>query len=205
MTLRRQIAAGFAVLLVPLAIVAILALTTIARLGGAVDAVLLDNERSLAAAAEMDGALERLDSAALLTLLGRGDQAAEVARPARQRFRDALAVAAGNLTIDGERETVRQIEAAFQQAAAASDGMAGLGTDEARAVYARQFTPAFERTQAGLADLRAANRAAAQAAGARAGDASETALWGVGLGALLALALGVWAAARLSRQIADQA
>ncbi len=203
MGLRQQIAAGFAVLLVPLAIVALIALSTISRLGGVVEAVLEDNERSLAAAAEMTGALERLDSAALLSLLDRDAEAGAIAEPAAGRFRQALAVAEGNLTIDGEGEIVATVGQAFDDVERASATVAGADPDAARAAYASTFVPAFERTRDGLAALETANRQAAGVAASDARSVARTAFWSVALGATLALVLGVWAAARLSRQIAE--
>ena len=202
MALRQQIASGFAVLLIPLAIVALVALSTISRLGGAVEAVLLDNERSLEAAAEMGAALERLDSAALLRLLGRDAEAQEVAGPAVPRFRDALATAEGNLTIEGEGETVSAVESAFGRVEAASAALARAEPDAARVVYADRFVPAFEETRDRIDRLEDANRQAASTAAADAQSVAQTAFWGVALGAALALAVGTWAAARLSRQIA---
>ena len=202
MSLRSQIAGGFAVLLVPVAIIALVALSTISRLGGAVEAVLADNERSLEAVAEMDGALERLDSAALLALLGRGAEARQIAVAARPRFRDALAVAAGNLTIDGEGEIVSGVEAAFGDVERASKTLAEAAPDDARRAYARAFVPAFEQTRDRLESLEAANRQAATVAAEQAQASAQAAFWGLVLGVVLALGLGAWAAVRLSRQIA---
>ncbi len=203
MSLRSQIAGGFAVLLIPLAIIALVALSTISRLGGAVEAVLADNERSLQAVAEMDGALERLDSAALLALLGRGGEARQIADAARPRFRDALAVTAGNVTIDGEGEIVSGIESAFGEVEQASAALDDAETDAARRAYAERFVPAFEQTRGRLQALEEANRQAAAVAADQAKASAQTAFWGLALGVALALGLGAWAAARLSRQIAE--
>lgn len=202
MSLRQQIVAGFAVLLGPLAVVALVAFAVIGRLGGAVDAVLLENERTLEAAAEMDRALERLDSAALLVLLGRDGEAAEIARPARASFRSALGVAAGNLTVADEGQIVGAIEGGFADYERAYDALAAAEPEAARDAYADRLVPAFDRVRDGLERLTTANRAAASAAAREAGSMAQTARWAVGLGALVAVVLGAWAAARLSRQIA---
>lgn len=202
MSLRQQIIAGFAVLLVPMAIIALVALSTIDRLGGAVDAVLLENERTLRAASEMDVALERLDSAALLALLGRDEEADTIAETARPRFHAALDIAEGNLTIPGEDALVDAVGTAFADYEQAFDALVASEPDGARTVYASDLVPAFERTRASLTTLREANRDAAQTAGQEAGSMARTALWIVGFGALLAVLLGVWAALKLARQIA---
>ena len=65
MTLGTQIGTGFAVLAVPVAILALVAFAVLSRLGGAVEAVLLENDRTLAPAETMDVALERLGRAAV--------------------------------------------------------------------------------------------------------------------------------------------
>ena len=205
MALRQQIAAGFAVLLVPLAVVALVALSTISALGGAVDAVLADNDRSLEAVAEMDVALERLDSAALLQLLGRDAEAGQITGPAQARFRDALAVAAGNLTIAQEGEIVAGIESAYGDIERAMATVRAAEPDAARAAYASAFVPAFERARSGLERLGEANREAAAVAAQEAHATARSAFWIVAAGVVLALALGAWAAVRLSRQIADAA
>ena len=202
MTLRQQIAAGFAVLLVPLAIVALVALSTISDLGGAVGAVLADNDRTLEAVGDMDVALERLDSAALLRLLGRDGEAGAIEGPAQAQFRRALAVASGNLTVEGEGEIVAGVEAAFDDVERAAIAVGTAGPDGARDAYASDFVPAFRRARDGLARLGAANRQAAADAAGDARQTARTAFWGVAAGVALALALGAWAASRLSRQIA---
>ena len=202
MALRQQIVSGFAVLILPLAIVALVALSAISSLGGAVEAVLADNERSLEAVADMDGALERLDSAALLTLLDRDAEASPIANAAQAEFRRALGVAAGNLTIEGEGALVSDLEAVFDDVERASVSLGIAAPDAARGVYADAFVPAFERARARLADLEAANRTAALEAAAAAQTSARSAFWGVALGVALALALGAWAAVRLARQIA---
>ena len=174
-------------------------------MGGAVDAVLADNERSLEAVAQMDVALERLDSAALLRLLDRDDEADPIDGPARARFREALAVARGNLTIDEEGRIVDAIEAAWADAERAADAVATAEPDAARAAYATGFAPAFGRVRDGLAQLGEANREAAAVAARDARSTAESAFWLVLGGVALALALGAWAAVRLSRQIASAA
>ena len=202
MNLRKQIVAGFAVLLGPLVLVALVAFAVIGRLGGAVDTVLLENDRTLEAVAQMDQALERLDSAALLVLLGRDAEAEVIAGRARSQFQSALDVAAGNLTVEGEGEVVDEIGAEFADYGRAFDTLGAAEPTEARATYAADVAPAFDRVRDGLERLGTTNRAAADAAAREAGSMARTARWAVGLGALLAVVLGAWAAARLSRQIA---
>jgi CHASE3 domain sensor protein len=203
MTLRLRIIAGFAVLLVPIVLIALVAFAVLGRLGGAVDAVLSENERSLRAVAEMDVALERLDSAALFALLGRRDEATTIADAARPRFRSAFAAAAGNLTIQGEDDLVAEVASAFAAYEQAFDALTASEADAARTVYAESLVPAFERVRGGLEALRSANREAAITAAEEAGSMAQTARWGIGLGALLAVLLGIWAALKLSRQIAN--
>lgn len=204
MTLRRQIASGFAVVAVPVVVVTLIALSVIGRLGSAVDAVLLENDRSLEAASEMDGALERIDSAALLALLDRDAEADRVATEARPRFRRALDAASGNLTIRGEDRIIGDVEEAFEEVQRAYLRLAQLAPGEARDEYATAFVPAFDRTRVGLTRLRTLNREAAREAGQGAQTTARTATWTVAIGALLALALIAWAAAKLSREIAAQ-
>ena len=205
MSLRQQIVSGFAVLIVPLAIVALVSLSTVSRLGGAVEAVLSENQRSLTAASEMDTALERLDSAALSALLGRPDDAEAIAAPALGQFREALAVAEGNLTIEGEGAIVADLGAGFERVGRAWQALSAADGDAARTTYADAFVPAFDDTRDALGRLRVANREAAAVASQDASQTARVAFWSVAIGALFALAIGAWAALRLSRQIAVSA
>jgi CHASE3 domain sensor protein len=204
--LRTRIASGFAILALPTLVLAVVALAAIDRLGRAVDTVLLENERTLDAAAQMDVALERMDSAALLALLGRDAEAAEIVRTARPAFRDALGAAESNLTVEGEGAVVARVREGFADfdAAYARLSAPSLEPDARRAVYATQLVPAFGTVRAGLTELRRINREAAMQAGERAGGFAGTARWLVIAGALVALLLCAWVAVRLSRQIADE-
>lgn len=203
MTLRWQIITGFGVLLVPLALVAITAFAVIGRLGGAVDAVLAENDRSLRAVAAMDVSLERLDSAALLALLGRSDEADEIAGVHRTRFRSAFADAASNLTIEGEDEAVAEVEAAFERYAGAFEDVVGSDHEAARVAYVETLVPAFNEVREGLQALREMNQDAALIAAREAGSLARWGLWSVAIASLLAVALAAWAAVKLSGQIAE--
>ncbi len=203
MTLRNQIAAGFGVLLIPILLIALVAFAVIQGLGGAVDSVLLENERSLEAASEMNVAIERIDSAALLLLLGRAPEAGAIADAARPRFEAAFETAAGNVTIGGEQPLLDDLGEAYGTYTAAYTAIGAASGDDARAAYASEFAPAFETVRSRLDALAAINREAASASGAEAGDMARMALWAIGLGVILALALSAWSAAKLSRQIAQ--
>ena len=203
MSLRWQIITGFGILLVPLALVAITAFAVIGRLGGAVDAVLSENDRSLRAVATMDVSLERLDSAALLALLERNDEADEIAGVHRARFRGALADAASNLTIAGEGEAVAAVEAAFERYDDAFEDVVGSDHETARAAYVGALVPAFDDVREGLQTLREMNQAAALVTAKEAGSLARWGLWSVAVASLLAVVLAAWAAVKLSGQIAE--
>ncbi len=200
--LRTRIASGFAIIILPLVVISIVALATIDQLGRSVDTVLVENERSLAAATDMDIALERLDSAALLVLLGRDDEAQNIARQANPAFKRALQIASGNLTIDGEGEVTSALSQSFGEAEAAYERVTSAEPDARREIYAQSFVPAFEQSRSRLAELRTLNREAAQTAGQEAGNAADTARWTVLIGALVALLLCIWVTIKISGEIA---
>jgi CHASE3 domain sensor protein len=203
MTLRRQIIAGFAVVALPVVLLALVAYAVIGSLGGAVETVLQENERSLEAAAEMEGALERMDSAALTLLLGQRDEADAISLAARPRFLDALAVADGNLTIEGEGDVVEGARTAFTGVERAFVAMLQADDQEtARATYGTAFTQAFTTARARVDELERLNRDTAQASARDARMTARMARWTVLIGALLALVLVAWAAIKLSREIA---
>ncbi len=201
--LRTRIASGFAIIILPLVVISIVALATIDRLGRSVDTVLLENERSLAAATDMDIALERLDSAALLALLGRDEEARTIARQANPALDEALQIASGNLTVDGEGSVTSALARSFSEAQLAFARVTSAEPDDRRQIYAQSFVPAFEQSRDRLTQLRTLNRDAAQTAGQEAGNAADTARWTVLIGALISLLLCIWVTVKISGEIAD--
>ena len=191
MTLRTQILLGYGLVLLLAAGVVALAVVSIERLGDAEASILSENYRSIEAAETMSGALERQDSAVLL-----GDAGVEQFRANTSRFYDALGVAQGNVTVEGEGAAAADIEQAYAAFTVAAVG----GSD-----YEAAVRPRFEAAKAAVSRLRDLNEAAMVAASDRAGAEARRAVGrvvGVALGMLLlGIGLSVALAARVSRPV----
>lgn len=94
---------------VGLALVGTLAVATISSLGRHSQEILKDNYRSVLAAQRMKEAVERVDDALHLSLLGDRETARQQIVSQRQRFEVELQAQEGNITEPGEREVVRRL------------------------------------------------------------------------------------------------
>ena len=201
MSLRAKIVLGYGLVFLLAGVVIAWALANLVRLGAASDAILSENYRSIEAAEQMLDALERQDSAVLLTVLGEGDEGVRQFEANQGQFARALGRAEDNVTIPGEAAVIDSIGAAYTAYAAEfSDllrGGAGAGGaaegGAAGRLYQDRMVPPFRATEAAVARLRDLNErtmvAASDRAGAVAGRAVRSVL-AVG-GVALALALGL--------------
>lgn len=115
MTFRSKLLLAQAPLGLGLALVGILAVLTTSSLGTHSQMILKDNYRSVLAAQRMKDAIERLDDAAQLSLLGKREEGVREATPQQQRFENELQVEEGNITESGEREVAQKLRTLWQQ------------------------------------------------------------------------------------------
>ena len=85
MTLRTKILVGYGIALLLMAATLAWAFAGLLALGSASEAILRENYRSILAAQNMVGAIERQDSAALLLMLGYGEEGAGAVQRERER------------------------------------------------------------------------------------------------------------------------
>lgn len=81
-------------------------------LSRSLQAILHENDRSIQAAREMSIALERMDSASLMILIGEGESSATVLAIADSVFEEAFVIAEGNITLDSEPAIIDSIKSA---------------------------------------------------------------------------------------------
>src|SRR4030042_2711893 len=115
MTLKKKILVGYGVAFALMGLVVAWAVTNLVSLGKATDAILSENYRSILAAENMVDALERQDSGMLLMFLGDAEKGIAQFRENEAVFLDWLARARDNITITGEVELVRSIEAYYAE------------------------------------------------------------------------------------------
>jgi two-component system, NtrC family, sensor histidine kinase KinB len=112
-TLRKKILIGYGIVLVLMIIVFTSAFAYLLRLGKASDAILSNNYKSILAADNMIGAIERQDSAVLLIFLGYDEQGLTQFNENEKTFLLWLSRANDNITEQGEDETVTTIDNAY--------------------------------------------------------------------------------------------
>ena len=132
--IRQKLMLGFGGLLAVIAIVGALTMVQIDDLGKAIDMILKENYRSVVACQDMKESLERMDSGILFTLAGNEAEGNRLIEEYTSKFRAALDVELGNITLPGEREKAERIKALFERYAEAIP----LVTQVARSPEARQ-------------------------------------------------------------------
>ncbi|WP_164011039.1 HAMP domain-containing sensor histidine kinase [Pyxidicoccus trucidator] len=159
MTLRGRLLLAQAPLALALALVGVVAVLTLSRLGRAGQEILQDNYRSVLAMQRMTEQLERMDSAALFIVAGERERG--VAQQAAQRpsLEEALKLQEGNVTESGEADATRGLREAWRRYVAEYDALLALpSTEAARGAYFRALGPAFQEVKAAAAGVLALNQ-----------------------------------------------
>jgi len=113
--IRQKLMLGFGGLLAVIAIVGALTMVQINELGEAIGMILKENYRSVVACQDMKESLERMDSGMLFTLAGNELEGKRLIEENTRKFRYALHVELGNITLPGEREKAEKIRALFER------------------------------------------------------------------------------------------
>ncbi len=113
--IRQKLMLGFGGLLAVIAIVGALTMVQINELGEAIGMILKENYRSVVACQDMKESLERMDRGMLFTLAGNELEGKHLIEENTTKFRDALHVELGNITLPGEREKAEKIRALFER------------------------------------------------------------------------------------------
>jgi len=147
LSLRQKLALGFGGLLVIIAAIGIHNISRITALGESIDVILRENYRSVVACQEMKEALERMDSGAVIVLLGAERKGNGQIAQNEARFGKALQVVSGNITLPGEGEKAERLKRLFGQYR--SDikvmGNPAHGREARRNVYFNEIQPLFQR------------------------------------------------------------
>ncbi len=114
MGIRMKILSGFLILTVMLLIAGIWSIYELSTVGESVQGLLDDNYKSINAAKTMIESLQREDSAVLLLLSGNWKEGRSVIESADRSFLQAFSIAKHNITIPGEEETIKEIEAKYE-------------------------------------------------------------------------------------------
>jgi two-component system, NtrC family, sensor histidine kinase KinB len=153
MSLRTRLFAGYLVFLVALAVLGGWSTWRLKEVGAVAHRILSENYESVVAAQNMKESLERQDSAALFSLLGRTDRADQQRLEHRRRFDAAFERAASNLTEPGEAEAVAAVQRARDTYYRAFDRFLSL---QPSAVNGRRTDAYFNALEPSFNELRAA-------------------------------------------------
>jgi len=176
-----------------------------ARLGRAVDTILVNNYKSIVAAENMKEALERQGSAVLFWIAGQVEKTSQQFAANRQKFLDELIIAANNITEPGEKEIVSDIQTRYstyrqELESILSSTEATVATDRATQ-YFTQLEPAFLGLKSRLDDLLRLNQQAMVRASDRAKAESRRAQTSMVIFALMALGLALLFAWRFTAYV----
>jgi signal transduction histidine kinase len=112
-SIRHKLALGFGGLLAIFAVMGMLTISQIDQLGNAIDVILRQNYRSVTASQEMKEALQRMDSDILFAFSDQPEAGLRIIGKSEQKFRQALKMELGNITLPGEKEKAERIALLF--------------------------------------------------------------------------------------------
>lgn len=177
MKLRTKILLGYGIALLLLGGVLVLAYADLRRLGSASEAILSENYRSIQAAEHMINALERQDSGVLRYFLGSRDEGTGQFQDGQAEFREWLARAKDNVTIEGERRILAEIDSTYadyvNSFVTVLRGEGGSSTSPSPGAYEVRLQPAFAAVRDAAERLRRLNEETMFQASDRAGSISR--------------------------------
>ncbi len=142
-SLRTRVRLGLGAIALALALLSAAAVLSLNRLGGARASSLLEDYASVVACAQLEEALERLDSAAQFAGSGREDIAGPMLAEHRPAFARAFADEAANITLPGEGELVREIDHQYADYVRDVDRVLSLPPPARSELYFRDLLPRF--------------------------------------------------------------
>ncbi len=158
MNLRQKLLLALLPMVATLVVMGVIAVQTARVLGRSSQAILEDNYRSVLAAERMERALERLDGAAVLVMLGERDRGMREAREGRLVFERELDAQEHNITETGEAEATRALAEGWRAYVGLIDGFLALPAPaQARAFYLERLEPQSEHVQAAASRVLAIN------------------------------------------------
>ncbi len=204
-TLRKRILIGYGIALALMAVVVVWAVVNLVGLGQASDAILRENYKSILAAENMVGTIERQDSATLLVMLDYGEEGLGQFRENENQFLQWLGRAKDNITISGEADIIASIESGYsaylvnfsklRQVRASSPQQAGV-------FYHETVLPSFKHVRDEAERLREINQNTMFVASRRADVVARTAIWSTVAVAAAAMGLGLAFSLLLSKRLA---
>ncbi|MGB3641952.1 MAG: ATP-binding protein [Rivularia sp. (in: cyanobacteria)] len=178
MKLRTKILAGYGVSLALILLVGAWGVANLWRLGQASEAILRENYRSIRAAEGMVDALERQDSATLISLSEGSTNAIDLFANNQVEFLQWLSRAKDNITIRGETEILAELEKSYRDYLSSVAQFRSLQnqSETARSFYNESVLPKFEAVRQASIKLRNLNQQTMEVASQQAQATSRNAI-----------------------------
>lgn len=198
MSVRVKLMLASVPLAVALTLVVVFSVVGVDALGRISSRILQENYRSVIAAQRMKESIERLDSAALFRVLGATDKADALVATHRTAFESELDVQEHNITEPGEDVVTARLRAAWLDY---HDHYHELTRTPTAETYFAELEPRFHAVKAAADEVLAINQDAmvrkSEAARQTAEDTDAIVTWS----SIVALALGLFASARLTLRV----
>ena len=165
-SIKQKLRFSYGLLIFIILVVSLWGVYHFARLGRAIDIILVNNYKSILAAENMKEALERQDSAVMFFVAGQRNKAREQFATSSGRFLTEFNIAANNITEQGESEIINDIRSRYDAYRRQLDRIINstgtpLATDtDLTGYYFDQLEPAFLRLKGRLDDLLRLNQQA---------------------------------------------
>jgi signal transduction histidine kinase/HAMP domain-containing protein len=200
-SLRARLRLGLGAMVAALAILAVAAVLSLDRLGGAVATILRENYASVILCEQMKEALERQDSATLFAAVGHERIADPMLAQNRESFAAAFAREQANLTVPGEAELVREIGELYRDYVATVDGVFAGPVEGRSDAYFHELLPRFTRLKDRVQNVLRLNQTSMEDADHAAKQLARRTVRTAILVSLAAVLFALWFAWRLPRAI----
>ncbi|SDC29617.1 MULTISPECIES: sensor histidine kinase [unclassified Candidatus Frackibacter] len=193
-TLRTKILAGYLILILIISGVALWSINNFLGLSNAINDIMVENYRSVIAAQNMIGSLERQDSAELLFLFGRQDKGTEVYRSNEKEFLKWFSRAEDNITIREERDILNKIDKGFTKYLQDFNQLQikyQKNPQQAKEFYLTKAMPHFNEIKGWCQDLLEVNQNAMVKAQKRANKNANDAVYSTAIISIVAIVLAL--------------
>ncbi|HEY3137062.1 MAG TPA: ATP-binding protein [Blastocatellia bacterium] len=202
-SLRGKLAFSYGLLIIIILAVSAWGIYHFVKLGRAIDVILVNNYKSIAAAENMREALDRQDSVAIFFIAAHPQNAREQFEANSRKFVHEFEIAANNITEPGESEIVVDIKAKHQTYQRDLENfLSRTQSSELSVFYFQRLEPEFLALKNRLDELLQLNQQAMFTANDRAISFSRRGEVSTAIMALLALTVALLFAWRFSRSVA---
>lgn len=196
-SLRQKLLSGYIILILLICLVSIWAIFNFLNLSGALDRILVENYRSVLAAENMVGSIERQDSAVLFYLMGQKELGQKLFDEYHGEFMIWFGREEENITVPGEGDIVKNIEENYSAYLSLFDNLKNIyissGSDRARDYYMKTVYPKFMTIRQQCKDLLKINHDTIVERDKLAKSIGDKAIWSTVVVSILSIFLGlVW-------------